>query len=53
MSGVDLRVRFAWSPAGEVALDDLGHLVLPDLPTAPGVYRWTLTGPDGTRQYIG
>ena len=53
MSGVDLRVRFEWSPAGEVSLDGSGHLALPDLPTAPGVYRWTLTGPDGVRQYIG
>ncbi|MEV1292833.1 hypothetical protein [Pseudonocardia sp. NPDC049635] len=53
MSGVDLRVRFEWSPAGPVTLDGAGHLVLPDLPTAPGIYRWTLTGPDGVQQYIG
>lgn len=53
VSGIDLRVRFGWSPAGEVKLDDAVHLVLPDLPTAPGVYRWTLTGTDGDRLYIG
>lgn len=53
MMDVDLRVRFRWSMAGEVGIDDVGHLVLPHLPTVPGVYRWTLTGVDATRQYIG
>lgn len=53
MIGVDLRVRFRWSPSSEVTLDNVGHLALPDLPIAPGVYRWTLTGPDGDRLYIG
>lgn len=53
VNNVELRVRFRWSPVGEVTLDDAGHLTLPDLPTAPGVYRWTLTRQDGDRLYIG
>lgn len=45
-------VHCSWQSAGEVALVD-GMLVFPRVPNAPGVYRFTLNDPAGTRVYVG
>ncbi|MBN2801162.1 MAG: hypothetical protein JXX28_18630 [Deltaproteobacteria bacterium] len=39
-----LTVRFSWSSVGRVELDDAGRVCFPDLPTGPGVYRFTFHG---------
>jgi hypothetical protein len=46
------KVHCWWQPAVQVALAD-GMLVFPRVPNAPGVYRFTLSGPAGTRVYVG
>ncbi|MEU0468259.1 hypothetical protein ABZ215_30015 [Amycolatopsis sp. NPDC006131] len=40
-------VRFEWRAAGPITLDANRFLVLPPLPSAPGVYRVSLTGRAG------
>jgi hypothetical protein len=45
-------VRCSWRSAGQVALVD-GLLVFPRAPDAPGLYRFRLNGPAGTRVYVG
>jgi hypothetical protein len=45
-------VRCSWQPAEQVALVG-GKLVFPKVPSAPGVYRFTLNDTTGARVYIG
>lgn len=44
VTGVDVHIRFAWGDPRPVTFDERDHLVIGELPDAPGVYRWTLSG---------
>ncbi len=51
---VHVTVSFDWTPAGAIALDADDKPAFPRLPRAPGIYKLTLNGPDGTRAiYVG
>jgi hypothetical protein len=52
-NAVDVRVSFAWRPAGTISLEDSGRLRFPVLPASPGLYRITLTArPDEVRPHV-
>lgn len=50
---VRVAVTFRWYAAGEITLDTSGAPLFPRLPSLPGLYRFTFTGADGDRTYVG
>jgi hypothetical protein len=52
-NAVNVRVSFAWRPAGTISLEDSGQLRFPVLTASPGLYRMTLAArPDEVRPHV-
>ena len=52
-SDVNVMAQFDWTDVGVVRLDEAAKLVFPDLPTAPGLYRFRCASDTSPWQYIG
>lgn len=53
---IEVMVVVEWRGCGSITLDAAGRLVIPPLPSAPGLYRFTLLGPPcpvRPRMYLG
>jgi len=48
-----ISAAFEWAEVGHVTLDHGGRLFFGSIPPRPGIYRFRLSGADGTAVYIG
>lgn len=49
---MNVRVEMSWQSVGEVALDG-DTLVVPEMPTSPGIYQWVFRHDGRERRYVG